>query len=111
MSTTCNWCNLVCKSSGGLTKHSKACKQRAAGLQQITEASRKRHEEEAEIRMIELEEMRAKRTRMEERENNWVAHMLSDRVSACTILLSLTSTMACNARQSARLYFETRYDN
>lgn len=45
------------------------------------EASRKRHEEEEETRIIELEELRVKRVRMEEDEKDWVRRMLDDRVS------------------------------
>ncbi len=103
-STTCTWCNMVCKTGGGLSIHSKSCKQRAIGLKKMGEASRKRHEQEVDVRMVELEELRAKRVRIEEKEKNWMERIFSDKVSRFTLYFCPWQTLWCVIHTEVLVY-------
>lgn len=83
MEFTCLFCQRVCTSEGGYTKHLKACKPRRTQLRREARSHATQETQQAAFRVIELEELKRKRTQMEaeedEEEREWLRKLHSDR--------------------------------
>lgn len=107
----CTWCKKICKTDGGLSTHSRSCKPRAVGLARMGKASRKRQQEEADIRMVELDELKLKRARLMEEQREWAKRMLSDQVSARSRYSCLRRALWCALRTKVLVYTRGMFEN
>ena len=83
MEFTCRFCQRVCTSEGGYTKHLKACKPRRTQLKSEARSYNKQKAQQAAFRVVELEDLKCKRAQMEaaedEEEREWLMKLRSDR--------------------------------